>query len=88
MNIAFMEKIFCALYEDPIGEFGKNCEEYEAIRKQAYFDIDRTENLAKHYGKEMEDMLQTMLDSITEKTEAIVKRAYIRGALDREKMLR
>ncbi len=88
MNRAFMEQIYEALYEDPEGEFGKNNSEYTLVVHRAYRDIENAEKLAEQYGEDMSNALEKVLDSVAIQTSFSIRLAYLRGAEDREKMLR
>jgi hypothetical protein len=50
--------------------------------------IDKAEKIASSYDKKMVKALQTAFDAVAEQTKFSVKLAYLRGAEDRERMLR
>jgi hypothetical protein len=88
MDRKFMEQFYEGMYEDPEGEFGKNNSSYTNVVHRAYVAIDKAEKIASSYDKKMVKALQTAFDAVAEQTKFSVKLAYLRGAEDRERMLR
>jgi uncharacterized protein with NAD-binding domain and iron-sulfur cluster len=88
MDRQFIEQIYEALYEDPEGEFGKDNSSYANAVRQSYREIDKAEKMAKTYDEQMVAALQKMLDAMAVQAHFSIRLAYLRGAEDREKMLR
>jgi hypothetical protein len=89
MDLKFMEQFYEGMYEDPEEEFGKNnSSSYTNVVHRAYVAIDKAEKIASSYDKKMVKALQTAFDAVAEQTKFSVKLAYLRGAEDRERMLR
>lgn len=88
MDRAFMEHYFDSVYEDIIGVLTSENEDYQAAKTA--FTASQNELLAQCGG--MNNLIwqqhETVMSAYYRTQSILVKLAYLKGAEDREKMLR
>lgn len=88
MDRAFMEHYFDSVYEDIIGVLIAENEDYQTARKA--FSASQSELLSQcgDMNNPIWQLHETVMSTYYRTQSILVKLAYLKGAEDREKMLR
>lgn len=89
MDKQFMEHYYKLAYtDDPVGQFTMGCKEHEEIQRSFDKAQDKVLELVGGMGSPGWELVEQMLDYQYASEVVLAKLAYMRGAEDREKMLR
>ena len=88
MDRAFMGQYFDIAYEDIITELIQDCPEYQKIRDEISAEQRELFSLVGDIKSDVWQQYETVIGKFHSSELLLAKLAYLRGAADREKMLR
>lgn len=88
MDRAFMEHYFDSVYEDIIGVITSENEDYQAARQAFYESQNKLLSQCGDMNNPLWQQHETVMSAYYRTQLILVKLAYLKGAEDRERMLR